>query len=77
MVMTKLRDVLFTRKILFLVLLCIIACIFFAIYKYYEGTDFSKNPYIFYERSITARIGAYAPYAFMDKGGTLDGMSWI
>ena len=73
MVMTKLRDILFTRKILFLVLLCIIACIFFAIYKYYEGTDFSKNPYIFYERSITARIGAYAPYAFMDKGGTLDG----
>ncbi len=42
-------------------------------YKWREQPDFSSNPYVFYERGITARIGAYAPYAFMDKGGTLDG----
>lgn len=38
-----------------------------------EQPDLSRNPYVFYEQNLTARIGAYAPYAFMDKGGTLDG----
>lgn len=38
-----------------------------------DQPDLARNPYVFYERNITARIGAYAPYAFMDKGGTLDG----
>ncbi|MDD2967615.1 MAG: transporter substrate-binding domain-containing protein [Desulfovibrionaceae bacterium] len=40
---------------------------------YGNKSDLSKNPYVFYNKNLTARIGAYAPYAFMDKGGTLDG----
>jgi hypothetical protein len=66
---------LYTKRLyLWLVLvLGILALLFFAGYTWREQRDFSSNPYVFYEHSITARIGAYAPYAFMDKGGTLDG----
>jgi Sugar phosphate permease len=38
-----------------------------------SSSDLSKNKYVFYDKALTAYIGAYAPYAFMDKGGTLDG----
>ena len=36
-------------------------------------TNWSNNPYLLGDKSITARIGPYAPYAFMDKAGTVDG----
>lgn len=55
---------------------CLIAFIAFLLLmgiKFWHDNPASTNPYIFYERNIKARIGAYAPYAFMDKGGTLDG----
>ncbi len=55
---------------------CLIAFIAFLLLmalKFWHDHPTDTNPYIFYERNIKARIGAYAPYAFMDKGGTLDG----
>ncbi len=39
----------------------------------WSSLDWSANPYVHYDKSITARIGAYAPYAMIDKSGTLDG----
>ncbi len=39
----------------------------------HSPNDLSENPYSYYDKTITARIGAYAPYAFLDKGGILEG----
>ena len=44
-----------------------------AYYKMRSPPDLSENPYSYYDKTITARIGAYAPYAFLDKGGLLEG----
>ena len=38
-----------------------------------ESYDNSLNAYYGYKQSIPASLGAYAPYAFMEKGGVLDG----
>ena len=38
-----------------------------------ESYDNSLNAYYGYKQSIPASLGAYAPYAFMEKGGILDG----
>lgn len=54
-------------------LLVLVGSIILVALKFWFDNPVSNNPYIFYERNIKARIGAYAPYAFMDKGGTLDG----
>lgn len=54
-------------------LLVLVGSIMLVALKFWFDNPVSNNPYIFYERNIKARIGAYAPYAFMDKGGTLDG----
>lgn len=42
---------------------------------YYEfvSSDKTLNSYYGYKQSIPASLGAYAPYAFMEKGGMLDG----
>ncbi|WP_316862198.1 ATP-binding protein [uncultured Cohaesibacter sp.] len=39
----------------------------------FTSSDPSQNSYYGYKQSILASLGAYAPYAFMEKGGMLDG----
>lgn len=42
-------------------------------YYQFVTWDKSLNAYYGYKQSIPASLGAYAPYAFMEKGGMLDG----
>ena len=42
-------------------------------YYQFISSDKTLNSYYGYKQSITASLGAYAPYAFMEKGGMLDG----
>lgn len=42
-------------------------------YYQFVSSDKTLNSYYGYKQSITASLGAYAPYAFMEKGGMLDG----
>lgn len=39
----------------------------------FVSSDKSLNSYYGFKQSIPASLGAYAPYAFMEKGGMLDG----
>ncbi len=63
------------RLLFFLVvpLTCGLAAGLLAYYKMRTPPDLSENPYTYYDKTITARIGSYAPYAFLDKGGLLEG----
>lgn len=64
------------RSILFFLvipLVCGLAAGLLAYYHIQSPPDLSENPYTYYDKTITARIGAYAPYAFLDKGGLLEG----
>jgi polar amino acid transport system substrate-binding protein len=54
-------------------LVCGLAAGLLAYFQMRSPSDLSKNPYSYYDKTITARIGAYAPYAFLDKGGLLEG----
>lgn len=54
-------------------LACGLAAGMLAYYEMRAPSDLSENPYSYYDKTITARIGAYAPYAFLDKGGLLEG----
>lgn len=42
-------------------------------YHEFVSSDKTLNAYYGYKQSIPASLGAYAPYAFMEKGGMLDG----
>lgn len=42
-------------------------------YNEFVSSDKTLNSYYGYKQSISASLGAYAPYAFMEKGGMLDG----
>lgn len=64
------------KKNALLFLLIPLACGFGATlvaYNEFISSDKSLNSYYGYKQSITASLGAYAPYAFMEKGGMLDG----
>lgn len=65
-----------SKKIFFFLIIPILSGIVTAvlIYVHFNSpNDLSENPYSYYDKTITARIGAYAPYAYLDKGGFLDG----
>lgn len=72
---TLIRKVRARKSLVFL--LVPLACCLAAVLAWHlydkAAPDWSRNPYVFYDKNLTARIGPYAPYAFMDKGGTLDG----
>ena len=64
------------RQILFFLVIPLFSGVVTSLLIYdhiHSPNDLSENPYSYYDKTITARIGAYAPYAFLDKGGFLEG----
>ncbi len=70
----RILELLKRNALLFLLIpqICGIGAMLIA-YDQLISSDKSHNSYYGYKQSILASLGAYAPYAFMEKGGMLDG----